>query len=135
VKPFKGSVVLKKTTLLNMLANEDHVFRSKVSESMKWHSLGATRALGQILVEDVDDYNHNRMMQSILWGDSYGLLRLCDLYRAVFEYKLWHENERCPVCGFPVNPQIRAAETGYNYCSHECALTHVKNVWKEEMCL
>jgi len=41
--------------------------------------------------------------------------------------KLWKNNEICPVCGGKANPRIYAAETGYDYCSDECARLDVKN--------
>ena len=40
--------------------------------------------------------------------------------------KLWKNNETCPVCGFPADPRIFSCETGYDYCSDECAKQHVK---------
>lgn len=40
---------------------------------------------------------------------------------------LWHDNEDCPQCGAPVDPEIRAAETGLRYCSHDCARAHINH--------
>lgn len=41
------------------------------------------------------------------------------------EIILWENNDKCPVCGDKVNPEIKACETGYHYCSNECANKHV----------
>jgi len=44
---------------------------------------------------------------------------------------LWRDNPECPNCGRSVNPDIQACETGYSYCSNECALEHIKK-WEQE---
>ena len=38
----------------------------------------------------------------------------------------WEENMECPVCGAKADPEIKACETGLNYCSSEHAKQHVK---------
>lgn len=46
-----------------------------------------------------------------------------------FEPKpLWRSNILCPQCGKEVvyPPKIKACETGYSYCSEECAKKHVR---------
>lgn len=40
--------------------------------------------------------------------------------------ELWKNNEICPQCGGKANPDIKANETGCNYCSVECAGKHVR---------
>ena len=45
---------------------------------------------------------------------------------------LWMENPCCPVCGKIVDLDIKSCETGLNYCSHECARLHVKNITPKE---
>lgn len=40
---------------------------------------------------------------------------------------LWKNNEQCPECGQKANQEIRACETGYSYCSEECATKHVND--------
>lgn len=40
---------------------------------------------------------------------------------------LWKDNELCPECGGKINPKIRSCETGYYYCSDECAIKHVND--------
>lgn len=47
---------------------------------------------------------------------------------------LWANNTKCPVyeCGKPIDPRIRSVETGFNYCSFECAKKDVKN-WSERL--
>lgn len=39
--------------------------------------------------------------------------------------EFWKNNEECPKCGMRVDPHIKANETGYNYCSRQCAISHV----------
>ena len=40
--------------------------------------------------------------------------------------ELWKNNKQCPVCGSSANPKIFSCETGYDYCSDDCAKQHVK---------
>ena len=47
---------------------------------------------------------------------------------------LWYNNTECPQCGKLIEDpkKIRACETGYSYCSEECAREHVKDIYQEE---
>ncbi len=38
----------------------------------------------------------------------------------------WFGNTICPNCLSPADPKIAACETGFNYCSGECAKEHVE---------
>ena len=42
--------------------------------------------------------------------------------------KLWYDNTECAMCGKPIEDlkKFRACETGYSYCSEECAVEHVR---------
>ena len=46
--------------------------------------------------------------------------------------KLWKWNRRCPTCGKMAYDDIRSCETGYSYCSDECAKIHVHENAPEE---
>ncbi len=45
----------------------------------------------------------------------------------IHEEILWFNNSECPQCGKAIEDpkKIRANETGYSYCSDECAVKHV----------
>jgi len=47
---------------------------------------------------------------------------------------LWANNTECPAegCGKPIDPKIRSAETGFNYCSNECATKDVEENWSDK---
>ena len=44
----------------------------------------------------------------------------------IYDKALWANNTVCPNCGDPADQNIRAAETGYSYCTGKCASEHVK---------
>jgi len=45
--------------------------------------------------------------------------------------QIWHNNIECPICGQETKPEFRASETGYSYCSYDCAKVHVEADYKE----
>lgn len=47
--------------------------------------------------------------------------------------ELWKNNTQCPVCGKPANPNIFSCETGYDYCSDECAKQHSDECAKQHV--
>ena len=61
---FKGSVVVKRIHLLNMIQNQKSIFRApQVSEKSKWHVWGRQISYETLLEEDISDYDWNLFMQ------------------------------------------------------------------------
>jgi len=50
--------------------------------------------------------------------------------KATNKGKIWVMNDVCPACGDPSDHKIQSAETGLSYCSNECALKHVNQLFK-----
>jgi endogenous inhibitor of DNA gyrase (YacG/DUF329 family) len=45
---------------------------------------------------------------------------------------LWKNNKRCPNCGKMIKSnKHQSVETGYRYCSEECAKIHTNKTYKE----
>ena len=60
---FKGSVVVKKTHLLNMIQNHKHIFSAPlVSDDCKWHAWGRQISYETLLDGDISDYDWNSFM-------------------------------------------------------------------------
>ena len=64
---FKGSVVVKRTHLLNMIQNMKTMFRSDVKEISKWHIWGQQISFERILEGDISDYDWNKFREIIMW--------------------------------------------------------------------
>ena len=62
---YTGSVVVKKTHLLNMIENVKSIFRSNVSNDSKWNVWGQQMAYENILEEDISTHDWNRFMQDV----------------------------------------------------------------------
>ncbi len=62
---FKGSVVVKRTTLLSMISNMKTMFRSDVDDTTKWHILGQQIGYERVLENDLSDYSWNEIMQCV----------------------------------------------------------------------
>ena len=66
-KMFKGSVVVKRTHLLNMIQNMKTMFRSDASEKSKWHIWGQQISFERILDGDISDYDWDKFRKIIMW--------------------------------------------------------------------
>lgn len=62
---FKGSVVVKRTTLLSMIQDMKLMFRSDVSPASKNHVWGQQIAYENVLKEDLTPYSWNSTIQQI----------------------------------------------------------------------
>ena len=62
---FKGSIVLKRTTLLNMIQNAKLMFRSDVSPASKNNVWGQQLAYEWILEGDLSEYDWDPTLTSI----------------------------------------------------------------------
>lgn len=61
---FKGSVVVKKAHLLNMIQNQKIIFRAPlVSDDSKWHAWGRQISYETLLENDISDYDWDAFMQ------------------------------------------------------------------------
>ena len=61
---FKGSVIIKKTHLLNMIQNQKHIFRAPlVADDAKWHAWGRQISYETILENDISDHDWDAYMQ------------------------------------------------------------------------
>ena len=49
---YSGSITLKKTELISLIEDENHIFRSKISKNNKWFSFGSKSAYSRILYAD-----------------------------------------------------------------------------------
>lgn len=59
---------------------------------------------------------------------------MCTLsYWQTFGGAQWKNNRICPECGSPIENlgKYQSAETGYSYCSWECAKIHPNRVYNE----
>jgi len=92
---YRGSIVLKKVWLLNMLENQKLVFRSNVSDDAKHVCWGMQVVLERLLEGGVDAYDWNDVLQGVLWGS--GTLKIRDLFRTVFGEPT--EGHGCGDCG------------------------------------
>lgn len=62
---FKGSVVVKRTHLLNMISNMKTMFRSDVSDNSKWHIWGQQIGYERMLANDISDYDWDKFHTAI----------------------------------------------------------------------
>jgi len=65
---FKGSVVVKRTTLLNMIQDTKLIFRSDVSPASKNNVWGQQIAYENILEKDFTSFSWDSTMQ-LIWCD------------------------------------------------------------------
>jgi len=62
---FKGSVVIKKIHILNMIENMKSMFRTHISRDSKYHLWGQRISYERILEGDISSTNWNDFMQTV----------------------------------------------------------------------
>lgn len=65
---FKGSMVVKRTHLLNMIGNMKTMMRSQSSDNAKRVVWGQQIGYERILENDISDYNWDEMIK-YMWGN------------------------------------------------------------------
>jgi len=61
---FKGSVVVKRIHLLNMIENQKYIFRSPLTkDDSKWHAWGRQISYETLLENDISNYDWDVFMQ------------------------------------------------------------------------
>ena len=63
---YKGSVVIKRTDLLNLIQNQRAIFRSNVDDECKWHAWGRQISYETLLEGGWSWYNWDAFMQSVI---------------------------------------------------------------------
>ncbi len=66
---YGGSIVVKKTHLLNMIDNMRLMFLSKVSNDSKMHVWGQQCAYENILKEDISTRDMNKFITEYIWDN------------------------------------------------------------------
>jgi len=79
---FKGSIVIKRRHLINMMQNEKLIFRSKVSDNSKHISWGQQIAIERIMKQEMPHYNWDIFLNN-LW-DTYCTSYPCDTFGWLF---------------------------------------------------
>ena len=79
---YKGSIVVKKTWLINMLENQKFIFRSQVSDDSKLIAWGGEMVLDRIMEGEISDYDWNGLMQRI-WD--HGTIKPRDLFKIIVD--------------------------------------------------
>ena len=64
---YSGSIVVKKTHLLNMIENMKTMFRSNVTKDSKMHLWGQQCAYENILKEDISTNDWNYFITEFIW--------------------------------------------------------------------
>lgn len=62
---FKGSIVIKKIHILNMIENMKSMFRTKISRDSKYHLWGQRISYERILKGDISSTDWNDFMQTV----------------------------------------------------------------------
>ena len=66
---FKGSIVVKRKTLLNMIQNQKSIFRApSVSEKSKWHVWGRQISYETLLEDDLSKYDWDETISDV-WNN------------------------------------------------------------------